>query len=204
MKIAVIGATGMIGREITTEAARRGHQVTAVSRSGSAVEAAPTAAPLTAQLGDTSTIGTLAEANDVLVFATTPSRTGGDHQEWLAESRAAFKALGSTPFLVIGGAGSLTANGQRLIDDPGFPEIYRPEALTLTTLLEELREAPTGVNWTLISPSPVIAPGERTGEYKLGLDSPAGEKISSQDFAVAIVDELENPQHNRKRFTAAN
>lgn len=204
MKIAVIGATGMVGREVTAEAVRRGHRVVAASRSGNPVQAAAEAETEVVELGDAAAVSALAAKNDVVVLATGPSRTGGDHQEWLAASARAFEAVGSTPVLVVGGAGSLLIDGERLVDSPNFPEAYRPEALTLSALLEELRNAPAELKWTMISPSPMIAPGERTGSYTLGLDSPAGERISSQDFAVAILDEIENPQHSGRRFTAAN
>ncbi|WP_394940424.1 NAD(P)-dependent oxidoreductase [Psychromicrobium sp. YIM B11713] len=204
MKIAIIGATGMVGREISAEALRRGHLVTAASRSGKAVESAPEATAVSVELGDAAAVSALAQANDAVVLATGPSRTGGDHQQWLAANRTALEAIGEVPVLLIGGAGSLLVKGKRLVDDPAFPEAYRQEALTLSALLEELKEAPERLNWTMISPSPLIAPGQRTGNYTLGLDSPAGEKISSQDFAVAILDEIEKPQHQRRRFTAAS
>lgn len=204
MKIAVVGGTGMVGKEIVAEAVRRGHTVTAVSRSGKAVSETPEATPLAAALGDGAAIADLAAKNDVVVLATGPSRTGGDHQVWLNDMNTAMANVGTTRTFVVGGAGSLTINGTRLVDTPEFPEAYKAEALTAATALENLKKLPESVDWVMQSPAPEIAPGVRTGKYVSGLDSPAGEKISTQDFAVAALDELETPQHIRERFTAAN
>jgi uncharacterized protein len=107
------------------------------------------------------------------------------------------ETLGDARLLVVGGAGSLLADGRRLVDDPGFPEIYRAEALIVAEALEYLRGLPDGVDWTLISPAPVIQPGQRTGTYKTGADSPVGESISAEDYAVALIDEISNPAHRR-------
>lgn len=205
MKIAIIGATGMVGREITAEALRRGHQVTAASRSGAAVEGAPAATPQAVELGDSAALRSLAQSNDVIISATGPSRTGGDHDAWLAQNQQAFDAVGDTRILVVGGAGSLRLpDGSRLVDAPDFPDAYRSEALSAARLLDVLRSQPDRLDWTMLCPSPVIAPGERTGNYTTAQDEVAGPKISSQDFAVAMLDEVEHPAHRRARFTAAN
>ncbi|WP_427015852.1 NAD(P)-dependent oxidoreductase [Pseudarthrobacter sp. P1] len=201
MKIAVFGATGMVGSQITAEALRRGHEVTAVSRSGSAVEGATA---LAAQLGDAAAVAAVAAAHDAVVLATGPSRTGGDHQVWLNDMATAVGAVGGTRVFVVGGAGALTINGTRLVDLPDFPEAYKPEALTMAALYDTVKAAPESVDWTMQAPAPAIFPGERTGSYKLGTDSPAGESITTSDFAVAALDELETPAHRRSRYTVAN
>ena len=100
-----------------------------------------------------------------------------------------------------GGAGSLEVDGVRLVDSPEFPDAYKSEALKGAATLSILREAADDVDWTYLSPAPVIAPGERTGSYRVGLDSPAGDRISIEDYAVALVDEIEKPAHVRERFT---
>ncbi|RAN70802.1 FMN reductase [Bacillus sp. SRB_336] len=203
MKIAIFGATGMVGSQIAAEAVRRGHEVTAISRSGGTVAGAPTAV-LAADQSDAGTVASVAKAHDAVVLATGPSRTGGDHQLWLDATATAMANVGATRTIVVGGAGTLLVDGTRLLDLPGFPDAYRAEALTAATALEGIRALPEHVNWTVQAPAPEIAPGERTGRYVLGTDSPAGERISTQDFAVAMVDELETPRHVRRRFTAAN
>lgn len=204
MKIAIFGATGMVGSQIAAEAVRRGHEVTAISRSGGTVPGVPSAAVLAADQSDAGTVASVAKAHDAVVLATGPSRTGGDHQPWLDATATAMANVGGTRTIVVGGAGTLRVDGTRLLDLPDFPDAYRAEALTAAAALEAIRALPEHVNWTVQAPAPEIAPGERTGRYVLGTDSPAGEGISTQDFAVAMLDELETPRHVRRRFTAAN
>ncbi|WP_026556365.1 NAD(P)-dependent oxidoreductase [Arthrobacter sp. 35W] len=204
MKIAVFGATGMVGSQITAEALRRGHQVTAASRRGAIVEGAEAATPVAAEVGDAAAVAALAATHDAVVLATGPSRTGGSHQEWLDAINTALGAVGSTRVFVIGGAGALTIDGTRLVDLPDFPEAYKPEALTMAALYEAVKATPDSVDWTMQAPAPAIFPGERTGSYKLGTDSPVGESITTADFAVAALDELETPAHRRSRYTVAN
>ncbi|WP_113716359.1 NAD(P)-dependent oxidoreductase [Arthrobacter dokdonensis] len=204
MKIAIFGATGMVGSQIAAEAVRRGHEVTAISRSGGTVADVPSTAVLAADQSDAGTVASVAKAHDAVVLATGPSRTGGDHQLWLDATATAMANVGGTRTIVVGGAGTLLVDGTRLLDRPDFPDAYRAEALTAATALEAIRALPEHVNWTVQAPAPEIAPGERTGRYVLGVDSPAGEGISTQDFAVAMLDELETPRHVRRRFTAAN
>ena len=106
--------------------------------------------------------------------------------------------------MFVGGAGSLLApDGTRLLDTDGFPAAYLAEATSGAAALDLFRAAPDTVDWTYVSPAPVIGPGERTGRYATALDTPAGDEISAEDYAVALVDEIERPQHRRRRFTAA-
>lgn len=201
MKVAVIGASGMVGSRVVAELVRRGHDVTAVTRSGTQV---PDTTSVQGDLGDAEFIRSLAGGHDVIVSATPPSRTGGDHQVWLDALQTAQANAGDARLFVVGGAGSLVVDGVRLVDQPGFPEGYKPEALTAAKALEGIRQAPAGLDWVFISPAPEIAPGERTGTYQVGDDSPVGDTISAEDFAVAVVDEIETPKHHRVRFTVAN
>lgn len=204
MKIAVFGATGMVGSQIAAEAARRGHDVTAVSRSGKSVTDAPTATPLSADLADGAAVADIAKAHDVVVLSAGPSRTGGDHQQWLSDLNTALASVGTTRVFMVGGAGALMVGEQRLVDLPGFPEAYKPEALTMAAAYENALALPESVNWTMQAPAPEIAPGERTGKYTVADNTPAGETISTQDFAVAALDEIEIPRHVRARYAVAN
>jgi len=121
---------------------------------------------------------------------------------------AAMSALAGTRLLFVGGAGSLyVAPGVQLVDTDGFPQAYLAGARAARTALERLRQAP-GLEWTFLSPPALLAPGARTGRYRLGSDqllmageAPAG--ISVADLAVALVDELESPRHRQARFTVA-
>ena len=118
---------------------------------------------------------------------------------------AAARDSGVARYIVVGGAGSLESEpGKRLIDSPDFPEAYRAEATAGAAFLDRLK-AEDGLNWTFLSPSAVFAPGARTGTFRLGKDqllvSPEGSHISFEDYAVALVDEIETPAHLRQRFT---
>jgi putative NADH-flavin reductase len=202
-KIAVYGATGMIGSRVVAEALARGHQVVGITRSGGQLPAGAQA--VQGDAGDTGFTKRIAGDVDVVVSAIGPSRTGGDRREYLAQLRNLTETLGSARIIVVGGAGSLLVEGGgRLLDRPDFPDSYKPEALIGAEALEYFRGVGEGVEWTFFSPAPVIQPGERTGVYTGGLDSPVGDSISAEDFAVALVDEIERRAHPRGRFTAAN
>ena len=193
MKIAVFGATGMVGSRIAREAEARGHEVTALSRSTGA------------DMADAAAVREAAAAHDVVVSATGPSRTGESHEPWLASVSTLIDNVGATRVVFVGGAGSLlTPDGTRLLDTDGFPDEYKAEATSGAAALELFRAAPESVDWTFVSPSPVIAPGERTGRVATSLDTPAGDFVSAEDYAVALVDEIEEPQHRRQRFTVAS
>lgn len=197
MKIAVYGATGVIGSRIVAEAVARGHEVTGLARTA-------TDSAQAGDLADAAGVRAVAEKHDVVVSATGPSRTGAPAEPWLDAVRTLIENAGDTRVLVVGGAGSLEVDGTRLLDTPDFPEAYRAEALAGAASLALFRAASESVDWTYLSPAPVIAPGERTGRYLVGNDSPAGDSISAEDYAVALVDEIETPAYRRSRFTVAN
>ncbi len=201
-KIAVYGATGMIGSRVVAEALSRGHEVIGITRSGGPLPAEVQA--VKGDAGDTGLTARIAGEVDVVVSAIGPSRTGGDRREYLAHLRNLAETLGSARLIVVGGAGSLLVDGKLLLDHPEFPEIYRAEALIGAEALEYVRGLGEGVDWTFFSPAPVIHPGERTGVYVSGTDSPVGDSISAEDYAVALIDEIERPAHRRGRFTAAS
>ena len=204
MKIALFGATGTIGTRIAREAVARGHHVTALSRRGAdtGIEGVESAV---GDLGDPVSVGEAATSHDVIVSATGPSRTGGSHEPWLAATQNLIEHAGGARVVFVGGAGSLLLpDGTRLLDSDGFPAEYLAEARSGAAALDLFLAAPEDLDWTFFSPAPVIAPGERTGTFTLGLDNPVGDHISAEDYAVALVDELEQPRHRRRRFTAAS
>jgi putative NADH-flavin reductase len=205
MKIAVLGGTGMVGSRVVAEAASRGHQVTSVSRRGDA-EPTPGITPLAADVSDSATVQALAAGNDVIVSAIGPSREPGGNPAAFADTLVQLaRDAAATRLVVVGGAGSLlVAPGQRLVDTPEFPEMYKAESLAAAASFEALQQLSEAGDWTYLSPAPEIAPGERTGSYRLGGDNPAGSFISAEDFAVALVDEIEKPAHRGRRFTVAH
>jgi putative NADH-flavin reductase len=199
MKIAVYGATGAIGSAIVEEARSRGLEVTGISRRGS-----ETPGDLTGDALDPDFTTGVAEKHDVIVSAIGPSRIEDDGTRFVDSIANLIATLGESRLLVVGGAGSLEVDGVRLVDSPEFPEAYKSEALKGADALALIRGAGDDVDWSYLSPAPLILPGERTGRYKVELETPAGQQISIPDYAVALVDEIENPQHVRERFTVAN
>ncbi|GAB3271308.1 NAD(P)H-binding protein [Sinomonas notoginsengisoli] len=202
MKIAVYGATGMVGSQIVAEAARRGHEVTAISRKGTPVEGA--AVVRAADLADAETYREVAEANDAVVLATSPDRTGGSREPYLDAHRAISTVPTTARLYMVGGFGGLkTPDGTPIKDTPDFPAMYKGESDAAFAAYEALRDA--GTDLTVQAPAAVIAPGARTGKYVTAVGVPAaGDTISSQDFAVAALDELEQPQFRGTFFTASN
>lgn len=206
MKILVYGGTGRVGSAIVAEAAIRGHEVIAASRRAPSTIQPDGVVWQQADATDAETVAQTAAEVDVVVSALGPSREpDGDPFTFAGVVRLLAENVGATRLVVVGGAGSLlAAPGVRLVDTPQFPDLYRSEALATAEALETLRAADTPLDWTYLSPAPVLDAGERTGHYVVGTDSPAGEFISFADYAIALVDELERPAHRRARFTVAS
>ena len=200
MNIAIIGATGVVGARTSAEAISRGHRVDAYTRSGKAPEGA-TAHSI--DLADTAALVNIVNNHDITIVAV-PGGRGTSAQPIIDAHRALIAAAPTGRLLVVGGAGSLEdGNGNRFVDGEGFPEDYKPEAKAFAQILDDYR-ASEGLNWTMLSPAFEIAPGERTGKYNTALDTPAGGFVSAEDFAVALIDEAEEPKHAGRRFTVAN
>lgn len=195
LRVAVYGATGAIGSSIVSEARSRGHEVTGISRSGS---------DETGDALDPAFTAGIADKHDVVVSAVGPSRASDDGSRFPDTIANLADTLGESRLVVVGGAGSLTVGGVRLVDTPEFPELYKSEALKGAAALDVLRATGPEVDWAYLSPAPVIQPGERTGSYIVGLESPVGDVISIEDYAVALVDEIDSRAHVRERFTVAN
>lgn len=207
LKIALFGATGTIGSRIAAEAARRGHQVTALSRNPAAGTANVTSRA--ADLADPASVAAALAGHDVAASAYGPK------QEDTAKVVSVTKALvegarqaGVKRLIVVGGAGSLEiAPGKQLVDAEGFPEAYKPVALAHRDALAYLKTA-TDLDWTFFAPAALIAPGERTGTFRTGTDTliadaEGNSKISAEDYAIAFVDAIEQNQFVRRIATAA-
>ena len=195
MNIVVLGDTGMIGSRAVTEAKNRGHRVTGYSRNGEN----------TLDFSDTSKVVEIIDdpKTDVTIIAVVSGRTGS-YEDDVANHTALINAAPTGRMLVVGGAGALQIDENTLlVESPDFPEIYKAESQTFAAIHQAYADA-ADLNWTMLAPAPEIAPGERTGQYKIGKDYPAGASISAEDFVVALIDEAENPQHTGTRFTVAN
>ena len=200
MKIAIVGATGRIGSRLTDEALRRGHTVTAIARKASALAPREGVTARDADVNDAQAAAAALEGHDVAVVSVS-------FRAMTAEGvLKAVKSAAVPRLMVVGGAGSLEIKpGVALIDTPEFPEAFKPEAGAGREFLNVLKKE-QALNWTYVSPSALIFPGERTGQFRVGKDTllVAGDgksSISMEDYAVGFLDEIERPAHPRQRFT---
>jgi putative NADH-flavin reductase len=215
MKLVVFGATGNVGQRVVAEALRRGHEVVGVVRDPQAVTSPdPRVKLVRGDATKADSVAEVARGADAVVSAISPRPNArGLPAPALADNARALIAglprAGVKRVLFVGGAGSLeVAPGQQLIDQPGFPAIYKPEALEGRASLEVWRSEGGKLEWTFLSPAVEIGPGERTGRYRTTLDQlladSAGKSfITFEDYAVAVLDELEKPQHIGRRFGVA-
>ena len=208
-RIAVIGGSGYAGRHIVAEAVNRGHSVLAIARRIPA-ERQQGALYVEGSLTDVPDLLAQLQGVDVVVSAVAPR---GDMQGLVRPNISALASLlpEGVRLGVIGGAGGslVTEGGERVVDLPSFAEDYKAEALEAIGILEDLQQAPESLDWFYIHPAGGFGaynPGERTGSYRTGgdvivTDAEGESYISGEDLAVAIVDEIENPKHPRRRFT---
>jgi len=206
MHIALYGATGKSGSRILTELLNRGHQVTAIARDSSKLPVQP---GLTVVKGDVSSPGGIAEkikGADAVVSAYGPPPDDTDQLLPVTENLIeAVKDAGVPRLLIVGGAGSLeVAPGVTVISSGHIPAEWLPIAVSHAKVLEIVKKS--NINWTYFSPAGFFVPGERTGKFRLGTDQlianeQGDSRISLEDYAIALVDELETPKHERARFT---
>lgn len=202
MKIAIFGATGMVGSRLVDEAMARGHEVTAVTRNGRAI---PGTTAVAMDFTDTPAVVELANASDVVIISIPPDRSRVEPIEVnLHAHQRLIDAVPSARIIVVGGAGSLKVGGTYLRDRLGFPEAAMRNSTWGISMLERYQASPPALDWLVVSPSPLIEPGQRTGHYVLGIDEPAGQRVSAENFAVGILDEIEDPDHHRMRITFAD
>lgn len=205
MKIGIIGATGRVGTRVLVEAKNRQHIVTAIVRDITKLADQQTAVVNKDIFALT--------ADDLAPFDVIVNAFGAPfgqehlHMKVAEHLIALLQGKNSPRMIVVGGAGSLAVDdkGTLVMDTPNVPPEVRPTAAAQGQVLDRLKQE-SSVNWTFISPSAMFAPGERTGTYRVGsdrllIDAQGQSHISMEDYAIALVDELENPQHIRQRFT---
>lgn len=200
MNVALIGSGGRVGSRLAAELLRRGHTVTGIVRNPGDASLNP---EITTEQGDATKPAILAPliARHDAVISASQFQTSDANALIAAMKNAGVKRL-----LVAGGAGSLeVAPGKTLMETPDFPEAYITEARAGGRFLDILRKE-KDLEWTFLSPSAELIPGRRTGKFRLGgnkllVDSTGKSWISMEDFAIAMVDELEHPRHIRQRFT---
>lgn len=215
MKIVLFGATGNVGQRIVSEALSRGHHVVGVVREPEKVKSPDPRVPLLqGDATDPSSVARAVSGADAVVSAISPrpNARGLAAPSLVAAAHALIagtRKAGVKRLLFVGGAGSLeVAPGKQLVDQPGFPEIYRAESLDGRAALAVFRAEAGGLDWTYLSPAAEIHPGTRTGKYRtsddqLLSDAHGKSTITFEDYAVALVDELEKPQHVARRFGVA-
>lgn len=214
-RVTIVGGSGYAGAHIAEAAAVRGFAVTSVTRGEVAQQLA----------GVTYTRGSILDpadrarwiaGSDVIVVAISPrGDMSGETRRAIAElaTEVADAPAPGVRLGVVGGAGSLlqSPGGPRVMDGPDFPAEIQAEAAEMGDVLEDLRATPERLDWFYVSPAGGFGPwaaGEYTGEYRLGgdvilTDDAGNSNISGADFGVAVVDEIETPEHRRQRFTLA-
>ncbi len=207
MKVGIIGATGKAGSLILKEALERGHEVTAIVRNATKLQN-ESVAVLEKDIFALKSV----DVNQFDVVVNAYGAAPGQEHLHVDAGRVLIEALKGAPvtrLIVVGGAGSLfvdEAKTTRVMDTPDFPKEYYPTALNQGKNLADLQNS-TDIKWTFISPAAFFNPeGKRTGSYTKGKDrilvNPQGQSyVSYADFAIAVLDEIENPQHINERFT---
>ncbi len=199
--IALIGASGNIGSRVLDEALRRGHKVTGTTRDAAKLSARPNLAVAVANTADVAAMAATLKGHDVVVASVKWNEAD------ILEVLDAIRRAGVKRALFVVGAGSLLrADGRTHFEHMAEKGIQPPTSKPAALALERIRKA-DDLDWTAISPPASIQPSERTGKFRLGLerlieDDKGQSLISREDFAIAIVDEIETPGHVGKRFTA--
>lgn len=205
MNAVLFGATGMIGSCILKELVSRGHQVIAVVRDPSRVPNEPGIKAVQGDVLNTAAVADVVKGADAVISAYSPGQRPAAIVDATQSLIAGLKQAGMKRLIEVGGAGSLfVAPNVRLVDAPNFPSAWKEIALAHGDALEVLRNS--DLDWTYFSPAAFIQPGERTGKFRLGIDTLVEDekgtsRISAEDYAIALVDELERPKHIRQRFT---
>jgi len=206
MKIALIGATGFIGSALRKEALARGHAVTALVSRPERLTEEPRLKVLQSDARKPELLAPQLEGHDLAISAFSghgDSDVYGYYMQGVRSIIEAARRARLPRLLVVGGAGSLEVSpGVTLIDTPQFPKEYKATAEGARDALKLLRSQ-ADLDWTMLSPAPVIRPGERTGKWRVGGDRLLGDEISVEDYAAAMLDEAEKPAHRRERFTVA-
>jgi putative NADH-flavin reductase len=206
LNILLVGASGMIGSRILSEAASRGHHVTAAARHPEKIAKGPNITAVALDATDATALTALAKNADAIVMATSPRSTGKPLEEAKAlgdAGIAAARASGKRLFIVGGAASLNTAEGKPVMET--LPPAYRTgEPLGMRNVLDTLKKS--DITWTFFSPAIQIRPGTRTGKYRLGTstviaDAKGDSRISAEDFADAVVNELESPKYLKSQMT---
>lgn len=210
MKIALIGASGKIGSRILAEALERGHTVTGIARKPDTSLTAPKLSWIKADVLDTDRLAGVLRGHDAVISAFGidwhKPETYPLYGEAARSIIQATKKAGVKRLINVGGAGSLeAAPGVQIVDTPEFPAMWKAGADEQRKSLEIFRKE-KDLDWTFFSPALLIEPGAKKGGFRIGKDNPVFDQqgnshISYDDYAAALLDELEKPQFVKQRFT---
>lgn len=209
MNIGLIGASGFIGSALLNEALSRGHRVTALVSHPEKLSAQRHLTSVKADVLDGPALTRQLRGHDAVISAFSGHARTDVYGYFVKGMRSIIESVkcADVPrLLAVGGAASLeVAPGLQLLDTPEFPAQWKATAQGAREALSMLREE-ADLDWTFLSPSAHIEPGRRTAQFRLGSDqllkdANGASRISLEDYAVAMIDELEKPAHSRQRFT---
>ncbi|WP_209388872.1 NAD(P)-dependent oxidoreductase [Chryseobacterium sp. RR2-3-20] len=212
-KVAVIGATGFVGKQVVNELSNRGYEVNAIARDSSKIETKDHVTPISADVNNVEELAEVLKGNDAVISAFNAGWTNPNlYNDFLNGSRNIEKAVeesGVKRFITVGGAGSLFIDGHQLVDGADFPADIKPGATAARDYMNEIKKNDT-LDWTFFSPAIEMhagTAGVRKGTYRTALENPVFDEngrsvLSVEDVAVALVDELEQNNFVKKRFTA--
>jgi uncharacterized protein len=212
VRVAIIGATGLLGVGMVPEAASRGHRVTAICRHPEQDPSLENVTAVACDVFETTPLAKILEGHDAVIHSYSPRRdheTGrtGPHIAATRSIIAATRSAGVPRLLAAGGAGSLLMpDGSKVMASPQFPPEYMESAISTGEVLTILKTEADDLDWTFLSPSLFFDERGRSGQFRLGLDhalfdADGNSTISIEDYAIAMIDELETPRHSRRRFT---
>lgn len=213
-KVAVIGATGFVGTQVVKELSNRGYKVEALARDISKIDQSENVVAKSVDVFNADNLAEALKGSDAVINTFNPGWTNPNlYDDFLNGSVSIEKAVeksGVKRFITVGGAGSLFIDGNQLVDGPDFPADIKPGATAARDYLNKIKEN-TVLDWTFFSPAIEMHPGTagvRVGTYRTALENPVFNEegrsvLSVEDVAVVLVDELEQNNHIRERFTAA-
>ena len=206
MNVTLYGATGKSGSRILKELLSRGHKVTVAARDTSKLQPVEGVTAKQDDLSDAAKTAEVIKGTDAVISAYAPPQDNTDALIGVTERQVeAVKKAAVPRLIVVGGAGGLeVAPGVSLIDSGHLPAPWMPIAVSHVKAFEILKRSE--IDWTYFAPAAFFEPGERTGKFRLGqnelISNGNGEsRISMEDYAIALVDELEKPAHRKQRFS---